>query len=280
VVIAGVGFAVLWCGDNAYQALRFQVHHNSSGHGNIFLLGQTQPGSWWYYFAAALIIKLTLTMLLLPMVLLAIRPKVLWNWACLSALTLLALTPAFKVQVGVRLVLPLVALGAVGLAPALVRAWHSAPALQRRLLAGVGAAAVLWSVWSAASNWPNGLCYTNELWGGTSEGYRLLSDSNYDWGQGLPELVRWQRRHGLARMDVWYFGTDPALFQLPLRELSWNTLAAQGPETLRAALHGHFLAASTSLLYGSNGADPAAQFLHGCVPVARTSTFLIFDFRD
>ena len=55
----------------------------------------------------------------------------------------------------------------------------------------------------------------NEWWGGTTNGYRCLSDSNYDWGQGLKELTNWQLDRHVNDLDVWYFGTDPALFHTP-----------------------------------------------------------------
>jgi hypothetical protein len=279
------GRAITWLAErahsmsNAYHCMQFQLHHNRGGHGNIYLLGETRPGPFWYYFPLTLAIKLTLSMLSLPVLLFVLRPRALANWACLAATALLLVTLGCKVQLGIRLVLPLVVLGAVGLAAALVRGCQlEKPGWRRHLLAGGAMAAVLWSASAALSVWPHGLCYTNELWGGTAEGYRALSDSNYDWGQGLPELAHWQRQHALASMDVWYYGTDPALFRLPLRELSWNALAAAGPETLRAKLHGHFFAASTTMLYGAGSHDPAAVFLRTCQPVARTATFLIYDF--
>jgi hypothetical protein len=277
VVLGGCALVFGWCGDSAYHALRFQMHHSLAGHGTIFLLEQTRSG-FWYYFPVALSVKLTLTLLTLTALMLIVRPSVLWNWAFLMALALLAITPCCKVQVGVRLVLPLVVFGVIGVAAGLVRSWESASSEARRvLLASIGSAGILWSAWATASVWPSGLCYTNELWGGTSNGYRLLSDSNYDWGQGLPELARWQRQHRLASMDVWYYGTDPALYRLPLRELCWNALAAD-PDRLRELVQGRFFAASTSLVYGSNRDDPAARFLRTCTPVARTSTFLIYNF--
>jgi hypothetical protein len=278
VVAGGLILAAFWCGDHAYHAVQFQLEHNRVGHGNVFLLGETGAGSLWYY-PVALSVKLTLTLLILPVAVVFLRPRGLLNWAWLAALVMLAMALACKVQLGIRLVLPLVVFAVVGLAAALIRAWQTERGCgRRRLLAGLGAAGVLWSAWSAAAIWPHGLCYTNELWGGTAEGYRVLSDSNYDWGQGLPELARWQQQSGLASMDVWYYGTDPALFRLPLRELSWNALAAKGGERLRACLRGRFFAASTTMLYGASSDDPAARFLRSCAPVARTTTFLIFDF--
>src|SRR5207245_1176379 len=73
-----------------------------------------------------------------------------------------------------------------------------------------------WNTVAALLVWPHGLCYTNELWGGTRQGYLYLSDSNYDWGQGLPELARWQRHHRDTPLEVWYFGSDPRLAKLPM----------------------------------------------------------------
>jgi hypothetical protein len=140
--------------------------------------------------------------------------------------------------------------------------------------------------------WPNGLCYTNELWGGTRAGYLYLSDSNYDWGQGLRELARWQRQHREDPLDVWYFGSDPALASLPMREIRLHTLVLHSPEEFLALVRGHYLAVSTSLLYGSIKStlrsNPAAAqtyeqvstVLHGRRPVDRTTTFLIYDFTE
>ena len=81
---------------------------------------------------------------------------------------------------------------------------------------------------AAVAVWPHGLCYANELWGGSRNSYRLVSDSNYDWGQGLPELAQWGRQHHVAALDVWYFGSDPRLAALTRRERQVLELAVAG----------------------------------------------------
>jgi 4-amino-4-deoxy-L-arabinose transferase-like glycosyltransferase len=46
-----------------------------------------------------------------------------------------------------------------------------------------------------------------------STSYRLLSDSNLDWGQGLLALRKYQQQHPNETLHVAYFGTmDPALY--------------------------------------------------------------------
>src|SRR5262249_10842832 len=146
-----------------------------------------------------------------------------------------------RVQLGVRLLLPLVSLAVVGLAAALARAVADAPLGWHRLsLQAVALAVPLWMGGAAWSSWPNGLCYVNELWGGPAEGYKLVSDSNYDWGQGLKELLAWQQRSGVETLDVIYFGTDPRALRPPFHLLQVGGWAQPGPEALRADARGPY----------------------------------------
>src|SRR5262249_5221686 len=171
---------------NAGDAIIRQVRHNVRGHG-VYLLGQTDPRALWYYFPVALTLKLSVPVLLLPLLVAALRWRSLLNWACLAALALLLFSVVCRVQIGVRLILPLVGLAVAGRAAARVEAARSLPPLRQRLLAGTVAAGLLSTAVAAVLVWPHGLCYVNELWGGTWEGYRRVSEANYDWGQGLKE---------------------------------------------------------------------------------------------
>jgi hypothetical protein len=286
--------AMVWLADhlcifsNAGEGLVRQIKHNLRGHG-VYLLGRADPRGIWYYFPAALAIKLSLPLLLLPLLVGLVRPCCLLNWCCLSAAGLLLFSLTCRVQIGIRLVLPLVALAIIGLAGAAVqqtrRQGDRETRRKSRLLVSLSPCllvfGVLWTASSAVAVWPHGLCYTNELWGGTSQGYLHLSDSNYDWGQGLQELASWQHSHGVELLDVWYFGTDPRLQQLPLREVPLHRLAVQTPQDVAAQVRGRYLAVSTTLLFGMATNTPASQrasaFLRARQPVDRTMTFLIYD---
>jgi hypothetical protein len=266
---------------NAGEGLVRQVKHNMHGHGT-YILGVSASRAVWYYFPVALAIKLSAALLALPALLLLLRPRELVNWACLAALVLLAFSMTCRVQIGVRLVLPLVVLAVVGLAAAAARACRApSPAWVRCALAACVSGGAGWTAAAAILVWPHGLCYVNEFWGGTRAGYRCLSDSNYDWGQGLPELAAWQRAHGLAVLDVWYFGSDPVLQRLPLRSVQLHLpptgVAADVPDRVA----GKYLAASTTLVYGNSTATAehrrAAAYLQSLEPVDRTTTFLIYD---
>jgi hypothetical protein len=284
--------AAVWIADhlcifsNAGEGLVRQISHNMRGHG-VYLLGRRSPNYIWYYFPLALTMKLTLPLLLGPLFVGAVDRRALANWALVTAAGLLLFSLNCHVQIGIRLVLPLCVMLAVGLAVALVNAVGSTRGRWGRqaLLASAGVGLV-WPVVATATVWPNWLCYTNEFWGGTSRGYLCLSDSNYDWGQGLPELARWQRSHAGLPMDVWYFGTDPLLEELPVRRLPLHDLPVKNGDDVVALTGGHYLAASTTLLYGSYARGDqgeamrrAAAFLRGLRPVARTTTFFIYDVR-
>jgi hypothetical protein len=266
---------------NAAEGIVRQVKHNVHGHGT-YLLGHGDARALWYYFPVLLTIKLSLAVMLLTGATALVRARALLNWATLTAAALVLFSLTFRVQIGVRMVFPVVALLLLGLSAAVVRiGLRTTSTARRHLLAGVAAAAVLWSAWSAAAVWPHGLCYVNELWGGTREGYRLVSDANYDWGQGLPELAQWQCRRAADRpLDVWYFGTDTALLHLPLREVPLHILPLARPEDVLAQVRGRYFAVSTTLLYG-NCMTPeqgrAVTFFRRQRPVDRTQTFLIFD---
>ncbi|HEX4591452.1 MAG TPA: glycosyltransferase family 39 protein [Gemmataceae bacterium] len=270
---------------NAGEGLLRQVSHNMRGHG-VFMLGKSGPSYFWYYFPVALTMKLSVPLLLGPLVVAAVRWRSLLNWALLTAAVFLLFSLNCHVQIGIRLVLPLCAMLAVGLAAALSQAVRSdTPSWQRHLLTAVAVVAVLWPAAAAVAVWPNWLCYHNELWGGTARGYLRLSDSNYDWGQGVPELARWRQHHADTPLDVWYFGTDPALERLPAHQLRLHSLAIETADDVLVRVRGHYLAASTTLLYGGYARGDegksmrnAAHFLRGQKPVARTTTFLIYDF--
>jgi hypothetical protein len=266
---------------NAGEGLVRQVKHNMHGHHGSYLLGQTYPHPLWYYFPVALAIKLTLPLLVAPiLVSLAARRNAL-NWALAAAMVLFLFSLNCRVQIGIRLVLPLVCFLIVGIAPALVTLVRQSYGWQRPAWAIAAAGTLLWTGTAAWRVWPEGLCYTNELWGGTANGYLCLSDSNYDWGQGVRELAAWPPSHGVKQLDVWYFGTDPAVNAAPLRQLPLHLLPIARPEDVPAFVQARYLAVGTTLLYGTQLGSPghrsAAEYLRGRQPIARTSTFLIYD---
>lgn len=260
---------------NAGEGLVQQVKHNVRGHHGAFVAGGWHRRAVWYYFPVALSIKLPDPTLLLLGVLLLARPRALLNPAGWAALALLAFSLNARVQIGVRLVFPLVAFLVVALAVA-----AAAPGPRRRFTLTAGLLALAASIAVAAAAWPDGLRYINRLWGGTARGPDLLADSNYDWGQSLPELKAWMAANEPPPVYVWYYGGDWAVMRPPFRVLMVHQMPEVTPEKVRQAVGDGYLAVSVSLLSACPDRRPellaVIDWLKSLEPVDRTPTFVIY----
>jgi hypothetical protein len=261
----------------AYNGIMFQFFHNVGGHRLIFLLGQASPSGFWYYFPVALALKLGLPVFVLLGFMLLVRPFLLRNGALCVAVALLVVSPICRVQIGVRFVLAVAVFLLAGTAAAFACWWREQQTASWRILAG-GLATLLvgWSLTNACLVWPYGTCFTNILGGGTRNGYLVLSDSNYDWGQGVHELRAWHQEHDPAPMMCWYFGNDPTVKAPPFQLVE---PIKKGQGELERFCQGRYLAASTSRLYGDSFDTPLACYLRTLQPCGRTTMFLIYDFR-
>src|SRR5262249_31924138 len=161
---------------NAADGFMRQVGHNARGHG-AYLLGVTHENALWWYFPVLLTVKLTVPLLALTGLLLVLARRHLANPAVACAVALLMFSFLCRVQIGVRFMLPLMALLIVGVSAAAVAALAEVRHRLRWGLALTGC--VAWAVASAALVWPHGLSFVNELYGGTAGGYRVASESNY-----------------------------------------------------------------------------------------------------
>ena len=120
--------------------------------------------------------------------------------------------------------------------------------------------------------WPDYIPYFNGLVSWSGESWRILSDSNIDWGQDLPALTEWQQEHG-ERLKLSYFGVaHPSAYGLVFDALpTWEP----GPEQMNPAYQPF------------NPADPAPGVyaisvtnLHGLVLGAESETFAWFRGRE
>ena len=61
------------------------------------------------------------------------------------------------------------------------------------------------------------------------------------------ELAEWHRQSGNLPLDVWYFGRDPALKRMPVRDLPLHCVTLPHPSDTATFCWGRYLAVSTSL---------------------------------
>ena len=266
---------------NAGEGLVYQIKHNIRGHG-VYIFGEWERRAVWYYFPAALLLKLSIPVLALLTVLLLRRPRTLASPAGAAALVLFLFSFNCRVQIGIRLILPLLCLLIVSLAIGLARVRPVSWPRWARVTAA--AAAVLAAALPALTVWPHGLSYVNRLWGGPETGYRYVSDSNYDWGQGLCELARWQAEHSDRPLCVWYFGTDPRVERPPFLLLRLHQVPLELLTNFEGLMQGKYLAVGTTILHGNPALSASAQHvlqaLRDRPPVGRTMTFFIYSFAD
>jgi len=203
-----------------------------------FILGHTYPHGVWFYFPAVFLLKSPLAFLLLLVVALlvsliakrrlvqfAVVPKGLelhWRAVWVSLVVFTAACMLSRMQFSIRhLSVPLVLLVLL-LAP-LPRTLQSL-----RLSGWLAARPVVWltvalavaSVATAVRAYPYYLPFLNSLSAGRP-GYALVSDSNLDWNQALPEVETFVQQHGLKHVLVdEYAFSEPAVY-VPEAQL-WN----------------------------------------------------------
>ena len=192
--------------------------HNSHGH-HAFLLGQTDLMGWWYFYPVALAVKTPLPLLLLGLTGLGILAWRGWQERSvprLAAPLCFAVILVFccsysHINIGVRHVLVLYPLLAIGAATATVAVWDKwrGPAARVAL-----AALLLWQFSTVVFAYPDYLAYFNAFGGAHPE--RILVDSDLDWGQDLRRLSLELTRHRVPTVSLAYMGTaDLAREHLP-----------------------------------------------------------------
>src|SRR5262249_17099519 len=93
-------------------------------------------------------------------------------------------------------------------------------AQRRRVWIVVAGALLAFHVGSSLRSFPNYLPYSNELWGGTNQTYKLLSNSSVDWGQGLAQTASYLRVHDIHDCYLAYFGLgNPSYYGVPCKTL-------------------------------------------------------------
>ncbi len=267
---------------NAGEALLQQIKHNIRGHGT-YLLGAWHPRATPTYFPLALSMKVPLPAIVLLLAALVAHPRRLLIPTAGVALILLAFTPNCRVQIGIRFVFVLMALAYITVGAAIARGWSEPGArVVPRWLVGALLAAL---VGTAAWVWPHGLSYFNQAWGGTPAGSTLLHDSNYDWGQGLPELRAWNTEHNNNEpLAIWYYGTDPDVMHPPLVWTQLSKLPLESDADVPHHCPTKYLAVSAAILSNNPAPTPPhkarLEWVRARTPVARTTHFFIYQVRE
>jgi dolichyl-phosphate-mannose-protein mannosyltransferase/tetratricopeptide repeat protein len=241
-----------------------------------YVLGKIYAHGVWFYFPVAFVIKSTLGFLAL--LLLAVAAIATRRLNCWREILFLVIPPIFYLlvaasggmNIGVRHILPLYVFLSVLIGGA---AWAL---IQRnpRWAYAVLALLLLHAV-SSLRTFPSYMAYSNELWGGSSNTYKYLTDSNVDWGQQLKSTKQYLDQRGVK--DCWfvYFAegvAEPSYYGIPCKPLpTITTLWLNEQIDVPAAIDGPVLISASNLSgfeFGPGSLNPYEQFKQ-LVPTAK-----------
>jgi hypothetical protein len=235
-----------------------------------FLLGKVYPHGTWIYFPLDFVIKSTLAM----MVLLALTAfaamrgwlkhgRELWFLTAPPALYFLV-SMGSHLNIGARHILPVYVFCC-----ALCGAGAAALLQHDRRWTWVVAVLLLFHAGSSLHAAPNYIAYSNEAWGGPTQTYRYLSDSNTDWAQQLIATSAYVREHNIHDCWIAYFAApfiEPEDYGIPCRHLpTFDSMSVDEIDASPATLNGPVLVSAGDLNgfeFGSSVLNPYEPMMH------------------
>ena len=233
-----------------------------------YVLGKIYAHGVWFYFPIAFLIKSTIgfmALLLLTLVAIATRRLNRWRenlFLVVPPVFYLIVAFAVGMNIGVRHILPVYVFLAV-----LIGGGASALIQRNRKWARLVIALLLLHAFSSLRTFPVYLAYSNELWGGPSNTYKYLTDSNVDWAQQLKATKQYLDQRGVK--DCWfvYFGegvADYKYYGIPCKPLpTVVTLWLNEQLEVPVSIDGPVLISAATLSgfeFGPGSLNPYEQF--------------------
>jgi Dolichyl-phosphate-mannose-protein mannosyltransferase len=190
---------------------------------NSYLFGKPYPHAVWFYFPVAMLVKSSLTFLILLAISVWViasgrlrkRREVLF--LLIPPLIYLAVSMKSGMNIGIRHILPVyifLAILIAGAASVLIknsRGWRYAVVLL-----------LVFQAISVTRAFPNCIGYGNEAFGGPKNVWRYVSDSSADWAQQLHAVKRYTDERHIQKCWFVYFGTgviDYDYYKIPCKLL-------------------------------------------------------------
>lgn len=235
----------------------WQRQHHLEGHPS-FLLGEISTTGWWYYIPLAFAIKTPVAVLLLLVIalgLLVVRRQFGWQivWPLLLAAGVFGGVLVLLVNIGFRYILPMLPFLYVVLGQLAVSGY-----LKRPLLKTAVAVTVVMAVLASLFAHPYYLAYFNQLAGGSENGWKILADSNVDWGQDIQRLGQYMSEHGIESVNIAAFGQrDLSAYSVTGQDLAqWAAADVAADEFYPAQPAPGTYAISVTELHGVYADDP------------------------
>ena len=177
-----------------------------------FLLGAYSSKGWWYYFPVAFAVKTPLpTLILIGVSLLFVCTRGAWrstSFLLVPVVIYLAICLATPFDIGYRHLLPILPCLFIFTSQLALIKWKTSP-----LRIAAFSAMIIWLIIGSVMIFPHHLTFFNEIAGGPDNGYKILVDSNLDWGQELIGLRNYMAQENIPSVKLSYHGTaDPAAY--------------------------------------------------------------------
>jgi len=222
-----------------------------------YLMGVAYPHAVWFYFPITLLIKSSLTFLILLVIsagavaIGAVRLSRGILYMGISALVFMAFAVTGGMNIGVRHILPVYVFLSVPIAGA---SWSLMQRNRSWIYAVV--ALLVFQAGSVLHAYPAYISYTNEVFGGPANSYKYVSDSSSEWGQQLNAVRRYVDARAIKNCWFAYFNQammDFRSFGIPCTPLL--TAEYQTPDT-PPAIDGTVLISAAVLSGFETGTGP------------------------
>jgi hypothetical protein len=198
---------------NFFKGLQLIANHVVGGNGS-YLLGHNSITGWWYYFPIAIFFKTSIALFIFLGFSIyffrKLKSKAIFEEYVLiiTPLMFLFISMFSHANLGVRHVLPIFPY-------LIIFASKSINIFDIKVSKTAKYLFVLTFIWYLAvgvGSFPNFLAYFNEFSGGSKNGYRILTDSNLDWGQDIYRIKNYITNNNLGKVYMDYnWGGDAAL---------------------------------------------------------------------
>jgi len=187
-----------------------------------YLLGEYSKNGFLAYFPITFIAKTPLPVLLFfPLAIVKLLSLQKWRqpalFLLLPAIGYFLLALSNSVTIGYRHLLPILPFLYILLAGGSKALWQQQPDWAARWISQWGRGVVvmvsLWFLMATVWIHPHYLSYFNTIFGGPDNGYKVVVDSNIDWGQDLIRLQSWLNERGNPSIKFSWFGSaNPAYY--------------------------------------------------------------------
>ena len=255
------------------------VAQRTAGGNTAYFMGEISSKGWWSYFPVLALTKEQLGFYVLALFALftALKNRTKLDFNSLVAIIFIffywissILNP---LNIGVRHILPTFPFLYFLVAKIIMEPIPKAKIASSLIL--------FWMILEVFFAFPHYLSYYNALGGGLNNGYKIATDSNYDWGQDLKRLKKWADENKINKIYLDYFGGGSPKYYLGEKYEGWWSSTNAPPS-------GSYFAVSLNSLTG-NQAEPIGDviikpedsysWLKNKAPIGRAgSSILIYRF--